>query len=75
MMSALRSAGFRKPSWAISSDARKILDGKTIIGYFLWLEYKRRREGSAIRSLEDVPLALGVPRADPLIRTTLRAFC
>jgi ADP-ribose pyrophosphatase len=22
--------------------ARKILDGKTIIGYFLWLEYKRR---------------------------------
>jgi ADP-ribose pyrophosphatase len=33
---------FSKTQLADLIRAGKVLDGKTIIGYFLWLEYKRR---------------------------------
>ncbi|MGI9073482.1 MAG: NUDIX hydrolase [Bryobacteraceae bacterium] len=61
--------------------AGEILDGKTIIGYFLWnwifplARVQAKSRESAIRSLEGVPSTHRVLRADPLIRTTLHAFC
>ncbi len=40
--SASKCAGLQKKIWASLSGPEKVQDGKTIVGYFLWLDYARR---------------------------------